>query len=81
LGPIQPWDVKDFLKPDRGREYDDRANGIFGAAAAIDEGTKHQVEKLVSELESEDSRRRSRKKELGGACALLIDKGAVNTRE
>jgi len=25
--------------------------------------------------------RRSRKKELGGACALLIDKGAVNTRE
>jgi hypothetical protein len=20
LGPIQPWDVKDFLRPDRGRE-------------------------------------------------------------
>jgi hypothetical protein len=35
------------------RPFDDRAKGIFGAAAAIDEGIKHQVEKLVSELESD----------------------------
>jgi hypothetical protein len=27
------------------------ANGILGAAAALDEGIKHQVEKLVGELE------------------------------
>jgi hypothetical protein len=33
------------------RPFDDRASGILGAAAALDEGIKHQVEKLVGELE------------------------------
>jgi hypothetical protein len=30
LGPIQPWDVKDFLRPGRGRDF-----GVVGRVAAV----------------------------------------------